>query len=225
LTSGFIRSLNRSVESVSGDRWSLVVALVGPETKSVLDIGCRGRELRAHLPSNVSYVGMDLFPPADVIASAEEPLPFEDDSFESVVLADVLEHLEDPHAALDEAMRVARCSVVVLLPNLFTLLARLYFAGLGRMPTKKYTFGPIPEQDRHRWLLNFEQAACFTTGRATLSGWCVTREYAYVLPFRRWSARFAYQAARVIGGPNLWSWAYAARLEPRSGTDTSSDAV
>jgi SAM-dependent methyltransferase len=209
-----MRSLSRPIETVSGDRWTLIVDLIGPDRGSVLDVGCRTGELREHLPEDGRYVGLDLLPPADVIASAEEPLPFDDDSFESVVLADVLEHLNDPHKALDEALRVGRQSVVVLLPNLFTLLVRIYFALLGRMPSQKYAFGPDPQVDRHRWIMNFDQAAAFTAGRAALSNWCVVRECAYALPFRRRSARAAYRLARRIGWPNLWSWEYAARLEP-----------
>jgi len=209
-----MRAPRRPTESVSGDRWTLIVDLIGPDTESVLDVGCRKGELREHLPEKARYVGLDLLPPADVIASAEEPLPFDDDSFESVVLADVLEHLNDPHRALDEAMRVARRPVVVLLPNIFTLLIRIYFAALGRMPSQKYAFGPEPKGDRHRWIMNFDEAASFTAGRAALTNWCVARECAYALPFRRRSARLAYGVAGVIGGPNLWSWEYAARLEP-----------
>jgi SAM-dependent methyltransferase len=206
----------RAVETVFGERWSLVINLIGPDAFSVLDVGCRKRELRDHLPPNSRYVGMDLFPPADVIASAEEPLPFDDNAFETVVLADVLEHLENPHGALDEAMRVGRRSVIVLLPNLFTLLWRIYFAAFGRMPSQKYAFGPYPRADRHRWLMNFDQAAAFTAGRADLAGWRLARECAYAMPFRRRSARLAYAVARSLGGPNLWSWEYAARLEPGS---------
>jgi SAM-dependent methyltransferase len=209
-----MRSLSRPIEAVSGDRWRLIVQLIGQDTGSVLDVGCRRRELREHLPEDVRYVGLDLFPPADVIASAEEPLPFDDDSFESVVLADVLEHLNDPHRALDEAMRVSRRSVVVLLPNLFTLVFRIYFAVLGRMPGQKYAFGPDSQVDRHRWIMNFDQAESFTAGRAVLANWRVAQECAYALPFRRRSARLAYRVAGLIGGPNLWSWEYAARLEP-----------
>jgi SAM-dependent methyltransferase len=209
-----MRTLRRPIETASGDRWTLIIDLIGRDRASVLDIGCRKRELREHLPEQGRYVGLDLAPPADVIASAENPLPFDDDSFETVVLADVLEHLNDPHKALDEAMRVGRRSVVVLLPNLFTLLFRIYFAALGRLPSQKYAFGPHPQVDRHRWILNFDEAASFTAGRAALCNWRVARECAYLLPFRRRSARLAYGVAGLIGGPNLWSWEYAARLEP-----------
>lgn len=208
------RALGRSIEAVSSDRWTLIVGLIGPDTGSILDVGCRTGQLREHLPDASGYVGLDLLPPADVIASAEDPLPFDDDSFESVVLADVLEHLNDPFTALDEAMRVSRRSVVVLLPNLFTLVFRFYFAVLGRMPGHKYAFGPDPQVDRHRWIMSFEQAASFTAGRAALANWCIAREYAYTRPFRRPSTQVAYRMAYLIGGPNLWSWEYAARLEP-----------
>jgi SAM-dependent methyltransferase len=180
----------------------------------VLDVGCREMGLRSHLPPGADYVGFDLFPPAEVIGTAEEPLPFDDGAFATVVLADVLEHLDDPHGALDEAMRVARNSVVVLLPNLYTLWLRLrYVAG---KTAGKYEFGPDQRIDRHRWLMNFDQAADFTRGRAESNGWHVAMECAYDGGFRRHSARFAYRLARLAGGPNLWAWEYAARLEPSS---------
>jgi SAM-dependent methyltransferase len=139
-------------------------------------------------------------------------LPFDSNAFDCVVLADVLEHLNNPHAALDEAMRVARSAVVVLLPNVLTLLLRLRILA-GHLPAK-YKFGPHASLDRHRWIMNFDQAAEFTRRRAELNGWTVTREYAYTLPWRRFSARIAYALARRVWGPNVWAWEYVARLEP-----------
>ena len=203
----------------TGDRWHLVLELLGPDTDSVLDVGCRDQALAQYLPHGSSYVGLDVYPPADVLASAEEPLPFANDSFESVVLADVLEHLNDPHAALHEAIRVARSAVVVLLPNVFSLYHRLRFL-TGVMPGDKYIFGPEPRVDRHRWMVNFHQAVSFTHGRARSAGWRVTREYAYDLRFRRPVARLGYWAARSFASVNVWAWEYAARLEPNRETTT-----
>jgi SAM-dependent methyltransferase len=204
----------KALERIAGDHWLVVRKLIGEDTLSVLDVGCRDRALLQHLPTGSHYVGLDLVPPADVIASADEPLPFEEDSFETVVLADVLEHLNDPHTALDEAMRVARTAVVVLLPNMYTLYYRLRFVA-GRLPGDKYTLGAENPRDRHRWLPSLEEAARFTRGRAQEAGWCVALEYAYDRQFHRPSARFVYWAARIVGNPGLWSWEYAARLEPR----------
>lgn len=205
------------VEAMSGSRWSVITRLMGSPGQSVLDVGCRDRALLGHLAPGTEYVGVDLGPPADVIASAEEPLPFADDSFDCVVLADVLEHLDDPHAALDEAMRIGRRSVVILLPNLYTLWLRaLYVSG---RTTAKYSFGPQNSVDRHRWVMNFDQAAAFTRGRAEAGGWRVAREVGIDAEFRRRSARAAYRLARVVGTPNLWAWEYAARLEPAQTVD------
>lgn len=196
---------------VTGDRWSVISGLVPADAASVVDIGCRDRALRTHLSPGVRYVGVDLAPPADVIASAEERLPFEDDEFDCAVLADVLEHLEHPHDALEEAIRVARASVVVLLPNLYSALHRARFVSGATFG--KYQFGPERRVDRHRWLMNFDQARAFTHGVAEGAGWHVEAEYGYE-HFNRWSARAVYRVCRAIGGPNLWTWEYVARLAP-----------
>lgn len=197
----------------SGERWSVITELIGDDWGSVLDVGCRDRRLTEHLPRETKYTGLDLLPPADVIASAEDPLPFDADAFDCVVLADVLEHLNNPHAALDEALRVAGRAVIVLLPNVLSLALRLRIVA-GRLP-EKYRFGPHASLDRHRWIMNFDQAAAFTRGRAELNGWIVMREYAYTLPLRRFSARTAYALAHYVSGPNVWAWEYMARLEPK----------
>lgn len=204
------------IERISGDRWSVIVELIRPDFDDVLDVGCRDRALSARLPQGCRYVGMDIFPPADVIASAEDPLPFAANSFSCVVFADVLEHLNDPHSAVDEAFRVARRSVVVLLPNMFSLIYRLQFMR-GRMSASKYGFGAENPADRHRWIMSFQQAADFTRGRAERAGWQVVQECAHDGDFRRWSARLGYGAARRLGTPNLWAWQYAARIEPQAG--------
>lgn len=202
----------KAIEAAEGDRWDLILELIGEQGESVLDIGCRERRLAAMLPSDRGYVGLDLFPPADVIASAEDALPFDDDAFDTVVLADVLEHLNHPHAAFDEALRVARRSVVVLLPNVLSLTLRAQFA-LGRLPAK-YAFGPDDVLDRHRWLMNFDQAALFARERAARRDWVPVREHAYTVRFGRRATRAAYRFASAVAGPNLWAWEYAARFEP-----------
>jgi SAM-dependent methyltransferase len=169
-------------------------------------------------------VGVDLFPPADVLASAEKPLPFGDDSFEVVVFADVLEHLDDPHGALDEGLRIARQVVVVLLPNLYTAWNRLYFAR-GRLYGGKYALGVEPTLDRHRWFLRFDEARAFVRGRADRAGWAVSREIAHTPAFRHPGMLTTYWLARRVGGPNLWSWEYAARLEGAGRAGDMSDGV
>jgi 2-polyprenyl-3-methyl-5-hydroxy-6-metoxy-1,4-benzoquinol methylase len=59
-----------------------------------------------------------------VYATAER-LPFADDSFDVVSVCEVLEHLQKPENALDEALRVASRAVVVTVPNEWDWTQRL----------------------------------------------------------------------------------------------------
>jgi ubiquinone/menaquinone biosynthesis C-methylase UbiE len=50
-----------------------------------------------------------------------EKLEFPDKSFDTVIMLEVLEHLEDPYAALEETVRVARKNLILSVPNLSPL--------------------------------------------------------------------------------------------------------
>ena len=80
--------------------------------KNVLDIGA-GDGLITHLVGarGIEYeaegVRLAQEKGVDVIRGDAYNLPFEDNSFEAVMMIDVLEHLDDPVKALKEARRVA----------------------------------------------------------------------------------------------------------------------
>jgi hypothetical protein len=194
-----------------GARWQALADLVGAPD-SVLDIGCRDRGLKAHLPTATRYVGLDRQAPADVVASAEHPLPFADDEFETAVLADVLEHLDDPHVALREAMRVSSAAVVLVLPNLYFYKTRLAILR-GRPISEKYRLSPVPVPDRHRWFPHFDDARDFTRGMAEQTGWRVAREVAFDGWPQRPASRAITTVLRRISDPSLWALAYGARIE------------
>lgn len=81
----------------------------------MLDIGC-GTGWLAEFFSD--YTGLDGSPDAVALArergrnvtlgDADSPLPFEDESFDAVVMKDLLEHVADPVALVAEARRVLR---------------------------------------------------------------------------------------------------------------------
>lgn len=79
----------------------------------VLDIGCAGKHLATLLPTECGYVGIDYPDTAvrlyrtrpDIFADARS-LPFASESFQSVILKDVLEHVCGSDAALSEIGRV-----------------------------------------------------------------------------------------------------------------------
>jgi SAM-dependent methyltransferase len=86
-----------------------------PPGTRLLDVGCGSAWLADHFSD---YTGVDGSPAAVaaaaskgreiVLANVDEPLPFEDASFEGVVLKDLLEHVTDPAAVVREAARVLR---------------------------------------------------------------------------------------------------------------------
>lgn len=93
---------------------------------SVLDVGCGDSILEGCLDSG-TYFGIDIRS-GDIVGSALD-LPVSKLSVDTVVLCEVLEHLEDPARAIGQAAEVARERIVISVPNEYSLvrLARLVF--------------------------------------------------------------------------------------------------
>ncbi|MGH3103927.1 MAG: class I SAM-dependent methyltransferase [Gaiellaceae bacterium] len=139
------------------ERGELFRRFVGGPGKRVLDLGCRyGALTRAYLEGN-EVVGVDV--DRDALAEAaklgiethwadvDEPLPFEDASFDVVVAGELLEHIRDPAGLAAESRRVLRPGGVFVasVPNGFRLKNRLRFlAGLhpDNDPTHLHLFSP-----------------------------------------------------------------------------------
>lgn len=142
---------------------------VGGPGLRVLDLGCRdGALTSAYLYGN-RVVGVDVDRVAlaranergieTVWADLDQPLPFENASFDTVVIAEVLEHLRFPEIVLAEAKRVLAPggAIVGSVPNSYRLKSRFRFL-LGRPPERDPTmlrmFRP---SDVTRLLKDFEQ--------------------------------------------------------------------
>lgn len=95
--------------------------------KTILDIGCGhgvyGKEL---LKKGYEYTGIEVNEDyaaearkyLNVLHMRAEKLVFPDKSFDTVIMLEVLEHLEDPYTALSEIKRVTRKNLVVSVPNI-----------------------------------------------------------------------------------------------------------
>lgn len=98
-----VRALPREIESLAGE-------LQVPPGGAVLDYGCADRPYRRLLAPGVEYIGADLpgNPQATVEIGADGRLPLADASVDAVLSTQVLEHVADPRAHLDECHRVIR---------------------------------------------------------------------------------------------------------------------
>lgn len=104
----------------------------------ILDLGCGDGRLSAELVKKGHEVwGLDIFP--DGIESAkkkginaieadiESKLPFQDSTFDLVLMLDTLEHLYDEEGSIGEAYRVLKKNgkIIISYPNQFDLRNRL----------------------------------------------------------------------------------------------------
>jgi SAM-dependent methyltransferase len=189
----------------------IVAAFPGIWEGLVLDVGCRGQELRLALDGRpVDYLGLDLRSPADIIADLDDGIPLADAEADVVVALDVLEHVDGIHAAFAELCRVARGHVMVALPNGYVVNAR--WRQLRGRAGGKYGLPTEPPPDRHRWLFSLDDARAFCRHRAELAGWRVAAEAVMVGPRRRRVERL------VRAWPNLFSPSLVVHLIPGCAT-------
>jgi SAM-dependent methyltransferase len=132
------------------ERTELFRRAVGGPGRRVLDVGCRtGALTRAYLDGN-EVVGIDVDRDALAEAAAlgihtqwadaQQPLPFDDASFDVVVAGEVLEHRGFPERFAAEARRVLRPggTIVGSVPNSYRLKNRLRFL-VGGSPVEDPT--------------------------------------------------------------------------------------
>ncbi|WP_268890881.1 class I SAM-dependent methyltransferase [Cognatilysobacter lacus] len=89
--------------------------LAGVQGGAVLDVGCADRWIENELPGHCAYVGLDhpaiggaTYGARPTIFGDATRLPLRDGVFDYVVALEVVEHLPDPYAALQEMARVIK---------------------------------------------------------------------------------------------------------------------
>jgi SAM-dependent methyltransferase len=160
------------------ERVELFRRYVGGPGRRVLDLGCRDGALTREYAAGNEIVGVD----ADEEALAEaaklgiethwadldQPLQFDDASFDAVVAGELLEHLRDPRGLVAEARRVLRPGGVFVasVPNVYRLKNRLRFL-LGRDPDQDPTHLQMFSPEEVRALLrDFDETRIhFIAGR------------------------------------------------------------
>jgi methionine biosynthesis protein MetW len=126
-------------------RINSILALIG-RGKTVLDIGCHDGSISVLVTANGNKVsGLDVSTDAVTLArrkgldakawDIEKGLPYEDGSFDIVLMGEVLEHIFDVNSVLEEVKRVLdkEGALVVSTPNLASLGRRVMLL-LGKNP-------------------------------------------------------------------------------------------
>ncbi len=121
-----------------------VQAMIDPRGKRILDVGCAGGALGLALrrAGASEIVGIEALPEVAaearrklhhvLVADAESlELPFDDEAFDCIIFADVLEHARDPWAMLAAFRRYLKANgqIVASIPNFrfYAVIARLVF--------------------------------------------------------------------------------------------------
>lgn len=178
----------------------------------VLDVGCDDGHLKTLIKGD--YVGIDKYGQPDILHDISSGLPFEKESFETVVALDVLEHIDDIHFVFDELCRVSKKWVIITLPNAFELRGRLLFL-LGKSVSGKYGLPALPPLDRHRWIFSFKDAKNFAEKGAQRNGFKVLEEAACYYRYNNILLRITNKMGALSGKKfqNLFASHYLAVLE------------
>lgn len=151
-------------------------------SNNLLDVGCYNKDLKKHVSNEINYLGIDVTGSPDMIINLEEieRLPFENNSFNIVVCADVLEHLENIHLIFDELCRVSNKYIIITLPNpIFGMNRYILRKRYANDPESEKQFGkylkyyglPLEKPlDRHKWFFSYEDAINFITYRSNKCG-------------------------------------------------------
>lgn len=173
---------------------------------TLLDVGCRGCELKRYVEDLADYAGVDLVQNSagtvNFVIDVSRGLPLDNASFDYVVALDIVEHLDDFEGGLRELLRVSRKQLIVMIPNLAHMLFRAKFFFRGTLSGKydmKYGMG----KDRHRWLTTQAQCDKFMNDFARDHGLDVRTTW-----FNDSKKKHLFASAcRLIGlSPNLWVW-------------------
>lgn len=137
--------------------------------KKVLDIGCDKAVLKT-LITDIEYVGLDISGTPDICLDLEkvDRLPFDDSSFDCVICADVLEHLDNLHLVFSELLRVTGKYVIISWPNNWVNARAPIRRGYGSF--MNYGLPVEKPEDRHKWFFSISEAKHFVQEQIRKNG-------------------------------------------------------
>ncbi|MFA5061445.1 MAG: methyltransferase domain-containing protein [Candidatus Pacearchaeota archaeon] len=127
-------------------RTNKILGLIPKEVQTLLDVGSLGNIFNKRFKTTT----LDAVEKADIQQdlNKNQKLPFKDNSFDVVVMNQILEHLPDCEEIINEAKRVSRRYIFVGLPNELILSNRVrillggfgtqYFTGYSKYDHKQF---------------------------------------------------------------------------------------
>ena len=143
--------------------------------ETVLNVGGGGEShMKKYLNDNVSYIEIDIAGTPDLKINLERelPIPVKENSYDTVICTDVLEHLDNFHDVFNELLRVTRKNLITSLPNSAKNISSYYKDKVyknnhtsRRVQYGKYQkFYGLPfesPKDRHKWFFSYVEAEEF----------------------------------------------------------------
>jgi ubiquinone/menaquinone biosynthesis C-methylase UbiE len=176
----------------------------------VLDIGCATQWPIKLLPSSYYYIGVDFLNTADNFYKTQpdvygdaQKLPIATNSIDSVLLLDVLEHLQNPDQALNEIFRVLKSNGVLILQVPF-----LYPIHDAPYDYRRYSkFGLNEMLSRHGFFIVRESfSGNLLESSAVISNIAMTKTVLNWLSQRRIASIFVFILPLYIILNNILNW-------------------
>lgn len=134
------------MSSADLEELKLIMKMLPKDIKTVFDIGCGGKS-KFYKKQFHRYLCLDL-KNADIIQdlNRDQKIPLEDNTFDLVIMSQVLEHLTYPEEVISEAMRISKKYILISLPNEFELGTRLRY--LFNKPGNMIGFNPYSHKHK-----------------------------------------------------------------------------
>ncbi len=161
---------------------------------TILDVGSRHNTLRDVLKKNAQLVDKHnaALPDFDWETTA---LPFADNSFDTVVCLDTLEHIDQLHTALGDLVRVSSKYIIVSLPNCWRATTREVLSARSR--SASYGLPPESPRDRHKWYFNSDDVEDFMFYNAQRLGLKI-HAVCFHAPRRKWTHTLLHLLVRLL---------------------------
>ncbi len=122
-------------------------------------------------------------------------IPFPNQSFQTVLCLDTLEHVNDIHSSFADLVRVTEKYLIISLPNCWRKLLKPMLKGTAGPAS--YGIPPEKPQDRHKWYFNTSDAENFLFYNAAKHGFEVAA-VGYHVPRVEWHHHVRYAILKVL---------------------------